>query len=414
MTTATKHISPWIWVPSLYLVEGVPYFLVNSISVTMFTQLGMPVSEMALFTTLITLPWIIKPIWSPVVDTVRTKRWWVLLMQALMVLTTLLIAITAPNGHFALGLIFFTITAFFSATHDIAADGYYMLALNEKQQAGFVGVRSTFYKIANIAMQAGLLKAVAWAQDRSDIHRGWMYVLLALSAILAVLTIWHTVTMPSVEHLSADHQDAQPAMQFADVWRTFFLKPGIGLALAFMLIYRLPEALLLKLYIPFFMAEQSVGGLGLSLSTIGDLNAINLIMTIAGGLLGGVIAAKWGLKRTMLFFALALTLPCAVYIYLSMVQPDSFWIIAGCIGFEQLGYGLGYTACMLYMIHFAEGVYKTAHFSICTAVMFLGLFLPGLIAGYLENWTGYIGFFWLVMLLCIPSIFVAYLVYKKI
>lgn len=409
MNTVTKHISPWFWVPSLYLVEGVPYFLVNSISVTLFTQLGMPVSEMALFTTLITLPWIVKPLWSPVVDTVRTKRWWVLMMQSLMILTTLLIAFTAPMGYFTWALIFFTITAFLSATHDIAADGYYMLALNEKQQAGFVGVRSTFYKLANIAMQAGLLKAVAWAQGRSDIAHGWLIVLVSLSGILALLTAWHAFTMPRIDEPLTT--DSQP---LADVWRSFFLKPGIGLALAFMLIYRLPEALLLKLYIPFFMAEQSAGGLGLSLSTIGDLNAINLVMTIAGGLLGGVIAARWGLKRTMLFFALALTLPCAVYIYLSMVQPDNFWIIAGCIGFEQLGYGLGYTACMLYMIHFAEGVYKTSHFSICTAVMFLGLFLPGLIAGYLENWTGYIGFFILVMILCIPSIFVAYLVYKKI
>lgn len=406
----TKHISPWFWVPSLYMVEGVPYFLVNSISVTMFTQLGMPVAQMALFTTLITLPWIIKPIWSPVVDTVRTKRWWVLLMQTLMVLTTWLIAVTAPRGYFTWGLIFFTITAFLSATHDIAADGYYMLALNDRQQAGFVGVRSTFYKLANIAMQAGLLKAVAWAQDRTDLAEGWVIVLVVVSGILALLTAWHAFTMPRIEQSN----DQVQRHAIAKVWRTFFLKPGIGLALAFMLIYRLPEALLLKLYIPFFMAEQSVGGLGLDLSTIGDLNAINLIMTIAGGLLGGAIAARWGLKRTMLFFALALTLPCAVYVYLSMVQPDNFWIIAGCIGFEQLGYGLGYTACMLYMIHFAEGIYKTSHFSICTAVMFLGLFLPGLVAGYLENWTGYIGFFWLVMVLCIPSIVIAIIIAHRL
>lgn len=393
-------------------MEGIPYFLVNSISVTLFTQIGMPVGEMALFTTLITLPWILKPIWSPIVDNIMTKRWWVLLMQGLMVLAVAAIALLAPRGYTTWALIFFTITAFESATHDIAADGYYMLALDEKQQAAFVGVRSTFYKIANIFMQAALLKMVDYTQKQTSIEEGWTIVLLALSGLMAILTIYHLFAMPKVEQ---NHEPISGLYRgYAEVFRTFFTKPGLALALAFMLIYRLPEALLLKLYIPFFMAETEAGGLALSLNTIGDLNAINLIMTIAGGLLGGVIAARWGLKRTMLFFALALTLPCAVYVYLAASQTQSFAIIATCIGFEQLGYGLGYTACMLYMMHFAEGAYKTAHFSICTAFMFLGLFLPGLAAGYIEQATGYLGFFMLVMLLCIPSIGIAWTVYRKL
>lgn len=405
--------------PSIYLMEGIPYFLVNSISVTLFTQLGMPVGEMALFTTLITLPWILKPIWSPVVDNVRTKRWWILTMQVLMVLTVAAIALLAPKGYTTAALVCFTLTAFLSATHDIAADGYYMLALNQTAQAGFVGVRSTFYKIANIFMQAVLLKLVAYTQERTDIAEGWTIVLLALSGLMALLTAYHLLTLPRVEICpqteDSRHEDvAKMYRRCTDVFRTFFLKPGLALAIAFMLIYRLPEALLLKLYIPFFLDTTENGGLGLTLSTIGDLNAINLIMTIVGGLLGGVIAARWGLKRTMLFFALALTLPCAVYVYLAATQTQSFPVIAACIGFEQLGYGLGYTACMLYMIHVAEGEYATAHFSICTAFMFLGLFLPGLIAGYIQQETGYLGFFLLVMLLCIPSIAVAYLVYRKL
>lgn len=411
----SRQQSPWLWVPTLYFAEGIPYFLVNSISIALFSQMGMPNGQMALFTSLISFPWLVKPIWSPFVDVLRTKRWWILMMQALMAVTVLLLAWLAPYGYTTLALIFFTITAFLSATHDIAADGYYMLALDEKRQNGFVGVRSTFYKIASIFSQAVLLKIVDVLQQRTDVPTGWMYMLLGLSALLMLTTLWHYWSLPKVEQSVAENPSAGDIMHgVGETFVTFFKKPGIVLALCFMLIYRLPEALLLKLNIPFFMAPMEEGGLALSLSTIANLNAINLVMTIVGGLLGGVIAAKWGLKKTILFFAFALTLPCFVYVYMAMAQTTNFWIIAACIGFEQLGYGLGYTACMLYMMHFAEGKYKTAHFSICTAFMFLGLFLPGSIAGYLEVPLGYLGFFWLVMATCVPSVVVALAVQRKL
>jgi len=410
-----ENKKPWAWVPTLYFAEGVPYYLVTSISIVLFNQLGMSNGKMALFTSLITFPWIIKPLWSPFVDVIRTKRWWIVLMQALMAIAILFLAWLAPQGHFTLALIFFAITALASATHDIAADGYYMLALDAKQQASFVGLRSTFYRIAYIFCQSIILMRVGWIQRHTSVPIAWTIVLVGCSLLMAIIALWHHWKLPRVETLSA--QPVQHKSIWYDIWQTFcafFRKPGIVLALAFMLIYRLPEALLLKINNPFFLASQETGGLGLTVDQLGQISFVGILLMLLGGIVGGVWASRRGLKRTMLPMALCLTLPSAVYIYMAMCQPTSFWIIAACIGIEQLGYGLGYTACMLYMIHIADGAHKTAHYSFCTAFMFLGLMLPGTIAGYIQEATGYIGFFWIVMLCCIPSILISCVVAAKL
>ena len=403
-----------VWVPTLYLAEGIPYFLVTSISITLFAQLGVPNSEMALFTSLIAFPWVFKPLWSPFVDVLRTKRWWVLTMQILMAVTVALLAWLAPKGHFTIALILFAITAFCSATHDIAADGYYMIALNEHDQSAYVGLRSTFYRIANIFCQSLLLMLVGWLQKRTDISTSWTYALLLCSALLALIALWHAWSMPQVE-LKVE------SLTFKDIWRevgqvfvAFFKKPGIVLALCFMLLYRLPEALLLKLCNPFFLAAREQGGLGINVDTIGQITGIGVVLMLLGGIGGGIWASKTGLKKAILPMALCLTLPCIVYVYFAQFQPTSFWLLSLCVGIEQLGYGLGYTACMLYMMRVADGEHKTAHFSICTAFMFLGLMLPGTVAGYIQEAAGYLGFFWIVMVCCIPSILITYLVYRKL
>lgn len=409
-----RNISPLVWVPTLYLAEGIPYFLVTSISITLFAQLGVPNSEMALFTSLIAFPWVVKPLWSPFIDVLRTKRWWVLTMQILMAVTVALLAWLAPQGHFKIALILFTITAFCSATHDIAADGYYMIALNEHDQSAYVGLRSTFYRIANIFCQSLLLMIVGWLQKRTDISTSWTYALLLCSAILALIAAWHTWSMPAVEVKGERLKFKDIWHEIGMVWVEFFRKPGIVLALCFMLLYRLPEALLLKLCNPFFLAAREQGGLGISVDTIGQITGIGVVLMLLGGIGGGIWASKTGLKKAILPMALCLTLPCIVYVYFAQHHPTAFWILSLCVGFEQLGYGLGYTACMLYMMRVADGSHKTAHFSICTAFMFLGLMLPGMIAGYIQEATGYLGFFWIVMACCIPSIIVTYLVYRKL
>lgn len=409
-----SFVSPWAWVPTLYLAEGIPYFLVTSISVTLFAQLGVPNSEMALFTSLIAFPWVVKPLWSPFVDVLRTKRWWVLTMQILMAVTAALLAWLAPQGHFTIALILFTITAFCSATHDIAADGYYMLALDEHDQSAYVGLRSTFYRIANIFCQSILLMIVGWLQKRTDISTSWTYALLLCSALLALMALWHVWAMPKVE-VGEDRLEVKGIWhEVGQVFAEFFKKPGILLALCFMLIYRLPEALLLKLCNPFFLAAQEEGGLGITVDTIGEITGIGVILMLIGGIGGGIWASRTGLKKAIIPMALCLTLPCIVYVYFAQFQPTEMWLLSLCVGLEQLGYGLGYTACMLYMIHVADGAFKTAHFSICTAFMFLGLMLPGMLAGYIQEAVGYLGFFWIVMACCIPSIVITYLVYRKL
>ena len=414
MRNNIRNISPLVWVPTLYLAEGIPYFLVTSISITLFAQLGVPNSEMALFTSLIAFPWVVKPLWSPFVDVLRTKRWWVLTMQILMAVTVALLAWLAPQGHFKIALILFTITAFCSATHDIAADGYYMIALDEHDQSAYVGLRSTFYRIANIFCQSLLLMIVGWLQKRTDISTSWTYALLLCSAILALIAAWHTWSMPAVEVKGERLKLKDIWREIGMVWVEFFRKPEIILALCFMLLYRLPEALLLKLCNPFFLAAREQGGLGISVDTIGQITGIGVVLMLLGGIGGGIWASKTGLKKAILPMALCLTLPCIVYVYFAQHQPTAFWILSLCVGIEQLGYGLGYTACMLYMMRVADGSHKTAHFSICTAFMFLGLMLPGMIAGYIQEATGYLGFFWIVMVCCIPSIIVTYLVYRKL
>ena len=409
-----KNISPWAWVPTLYLAEGIPYFLVTSVSVTLFAQLGMPNAQMALFTSLIAFPWVIKPLWSPFVDVIRTKRWWVLLMQTVMAVTVLLLALLAPRGWYTIALILFTITAFCSATHDIAADGYYMLALSEKQQSAYVGLRSTFYRIANIFCQSILLMLVGWLQARTDIAGSWTYALLLCALIMAGVAVWHLWAMPVVEVRGERLEVRDIWHEVGQVFADFFRKPGIVLALCFMLLYRLPEALLLKLCNPFFLAPVEEGGLGITVGTIGQITGVGVVLMLLGGIGGGLWASRTGLKKAILPMALCLTLPCIVYVFFAQYQPSAFWVLCLCVGLEQLGYGLGYTACMLYMIHVADGSHKTAHFSICTAFMFLGLMLPGMAAGYIQEAAGYLGFFWIVMITCIPSILITYLVYKNL
>ena len=400
--------------PTLYLAEGIPYFLVTSISITLFAQLGVPNSELALFTSLIAFPWVVKPLWSPFVDVLRTKRWWVLTMQILMAVTVALLAWLAPQGYLTIALILFTITAFCSATHDIAADGYYMIALNEHDQSAYVGLRSTFYRIANIFCQSLLLMLVGWLQKRTDVSASWTYALLLCSGLLALIALWHTWAMPKVEVKVESLKFKEIWQEVGHVFADFFRKPGIVLALCFMLIYRLPEALLLKLCNPFFLATQEQGGLGITVDTIGEITGIGVVLMLLGGIGGGIWASKTGLKKALIPMALCLTLPCIVYVYFAQFQPSAFWLLSLCVGLEQLGYGLGYTACMLYMIHLADGNHKTAHFSICTAFMFLGLMLPGMVAGYIQEAVGYLGFFWIVMACCIPSIAVTYLIYRKL
>ena len=411
----------------------------------LFAKMGVPNDQLAFFTTLLYFPWFLKGLWSPFVDIIRTKRWWIIAMQALLTGLCILLTLTLPHpsaemiaaketsvGLFRWTLIFFIIAAFASATHDIAADGYYMLAHDTKSQAAFVGIRSTFYRIAAVFSQGVLVYIAGQIENRTgDIPLSWQVTLGTTSVLLLLVTLYHSFFLPKVEEEKPNEEVKGERLKVKGVWKelkeafaTFFTKPGVWLAIAFMLLYRLSEGFLVKLSQPFLVDTRATGlrdgqifggGLALSTDTVGLLyGTIGVICLLLGGILGGIYISRKGLKRSLWLMAAALTLPSFVYCYLSMAQPESLWLIGTAVSFEQFGYGFGFTAYMMYMMHFSEGPYKTSHYAICTAFMALSMMIPGFVAGSLELAVGYSAFFWIANACSITTFAITYFVYKRL
>lgn len=420
------NLKPWLWIPTLYFAEGIPYFAVNTISTIMFKRMGMSNADLALYTSLLYLPWVIKPFWSPFVDIIRTKRWWVVLMQILMTAGFAALALTLPSpsqevidsgntpvSMFIVTLAIFWITAFASATHDIAADGFYMLALSQESQAYFVGIRSTFFRLSSIFGQ-GVLVVVAGLLEKhytdvgGGIPRAWAMTMGVCSLIFGAIALYHVFSMPRPEAdvpRAGVGSAASILREFGRTFVTFFRKPGILLAIVFLLLYRLPEAFLVKLINPFLLDGREVGGLHLATETVGLIyGTIGIVGLTVGGIVGGIAASRWGLKKSLWPMALAITLPDLAYVYFSFVMPENLWVISVCVFVEQFGYGFGFTAYMLYMIYVAEGEFKTSHYSLCTAFMALSMMIPGFFAGQIQTSLGYRGFFLMVMGCCLVTL----------
>lgn len=577
-----KQRSPWAWVPTLYFAEGLPYVAVMTISVIMYKRLGISNTDIALYTGWLYLPWVIKPFWSPFVDLVRTKRWWTVAMQFIIAIGFACIAFSLPTSFFfQLSLAAFWVVAFTSATHDIAADGYYMHALTDHEQSLYVGIRSTFYRIATVAGQgllvilAGLIEMnsgmeparfqvdasptaitisdvsentngqhfilqpvtqkdstlsmlaymeqqnaennfvkvekpqvqdavevqgesafTQWVRqtfgeksrevsaltarqqlvgvtlsdmpttdepvilnvafkngDQSisinskatrfeftkenwdkqalmlvsvdpklkenvsatfeglsgNIPFAWLVVFVALSTFFFLVAIYHQVILPKPDSdkTAKDIKASSIIREFVEPFRTFFTKKNALTAILFMLLYRLPEAQLVKLINPFMLDPIDKGGLGLTTGEVGIIyGTIGILGLTIGGILGGIAASQGGLKKWLWPMVCAITLPDLVYVYLSYVQPDSFSIINVCIFIEQFGYGFGFTAYMLYLIYFSEGQHKTAHYAMCTGFMALGMMLPGMMAGWLQETIGYRHFFVWTIICCLATFIV--------
>lgn len=429
-----KRISPWFWIPTLYFAQGIPYFIVNNISVMMFTKMGVPNGDMAMFTSLLYLPWMIKPFWSPFVDIFKTKRWWTVVMQILMTVAfaftifsiptptaEMLATQSTPISMFYVTLILFVITAFASATHDIAADGFYMLALKQNEQAAFVGIRSTFYRLSSIFGQ-GVLVALAGLIETNtgNIPMSWRITMIVTAVIFAVCSLYHTFMLPRPTTDTSSLKGEKPTvgaifMEFGRTFATYFKKSGVWLAIVFMLLYRLPEAFLIKMCMPFLVASKEVGGLGLSTAEVGVVyGTIGVLFLTIGGIFGGLFASKLGLKKSLWTMAGCMTLPCITFVYLAIGQPENLVLTSIAIAIEQFGYGFGFTAYMLYMMYFSEGELKTSHYSICTAFMAMSMLIPGMFAGYIQEALGYVDFFWMVMICCFATLSVTFFVDRKI
>lgn len=397
-----KSTSPWAWIPTLYFAQGLPYVAVMTISVIMYKRLGISNAELAFYTGWLNLPWVIKPLWSPFIDLIKTKRWWITWMQLLIGAGLAGIAFTIPTDYFfQLTLAVFWLMAFSSATHDIAADGFYMLGLSSHEQALFVGIRSTFYRIATIAGQ-GLLIMLAGHLEKTtnNIPFSWSITFMVLAGLFLALWVWHQFILPHPDSDKAAREVSASTLlqEFGATFVSFFRKKQAGIAILFMLLYRLPEAQLGKMSIPFLIDPVSEGGLGLTTEQIGFVQGtVGIIGLTLGGILGGIAVSRHGLKRWLWPMVWAISLPDIVYVYLSYVQPTSLMLVNTCVFIEQFGYGFGFTAYMLYLIYFADGEHKTAHYAICTAFMALGMMIPGMAAGWLQEVMGYQGFFIWIM-----------------
>ena len=405
--------SPWSWIPSLYFAEGLPYVAVMTISLILYKQLGLSNADITFYTSWLYLPWVIKPLWSPFIDIVKTKRWWITTMQLLIGAAFGGIAFTIPSDLWLQGtLCFFWLMAFASATHDIAADGFYMLGLDQHDQAWFVGIRSTFYRFATIFGQGVLVMIAGNLQVvfRNSIAFSWSLMFYGVAGLFIALWLWHSYVLP---HPSEDEENTHVEGEVKTVSsnsilrdllltiKTFFKKEQVVAGILFMLFYRMPEGLLAKVSSLFLIDNVHNGGLGLSPQEYGLVQGtVGVIGLTLGGILGGMLAGKDGLRKWLWPMVCAITLPDLVYVYLAFDLPANFIIVNICVFVEQFGYGFGFTAYMLYLIYYSRGNYKTSHYALCTAFMALSMMIPGLFAGALQEAVGYQMFFLIVIAFC--------------
>jgi PAT family beta-lactamase induction signal transducer AmpG len=403
--------TPWFWIPSLYFTEGLPYFAIIVLSAIMYKKLGVSNAELAFFTAWLYLPWVIKPLWSPFVELVKTKRLWIISMQFLLGAGLAGVALSLPvDNYVQYTMAFFWLLAFSSATHDIAADGYYMSALDDGQQAFFVGIRSTFYRLAGIIGQ-GLIVVFAGVMEKYyAIEIAWQMTFFLLAGILWVIAFYHLFMLPKVEGETATQYQqniAQIKTNIINVFTTFFQKQHIALYLAFILFYRLGEAQLGKIAPLFMLDPREKGGLGLETIDIGIIyGTVGVFALVLGGIIGGILVSRYGLKYWIWWMALAINLPDLVYVFMAWEQPRSLLLIQALVAIEQFGYGFGFTAFMLYLIYIAQGEFKTAHYALATGFMAAGMMIPSMFSGQIQELLGYKFFFIWVIIASLPAFYI--------
>lgn len=414
MTTLPKqyrHVTPWAWIPSLYFAEGLPNVAVTVISCEIYMQMGLSPTEITFYTSWLYFPWVIKPLWSPLLDVLRTKRWWITAMQLLLGAAFAGVAFTVDTVWWLQGTIcFFWLMAFSSATHDVGADGFYMMGLTQHEQTFFVGIRSTFFRVSMIVGKGGLIALAGLLQKSFHVQFVWMLVFYGLSAFFIGLSFYHQWVLPRPTE-DADHAKVsvhELFREFGETFSSFFHKKQVGTTIAFILLFRLPEALITPVSQLFLQAPTDQGGLQLSLEAFGVVNGtVGVVGLLLGGVIGGMVASRGGLKKWLWPMTTAITLPNIAYVYLAYEMPTSLWIISSAVFIENFGYGFGFSAYMLFMIYFSQGEHKTSHYALCTGFMALSMMLPGLFAGALAQSVGYRLFFVIVMISCVLPFVVA-------
>ncbi|MBU0942138.1 MAG: MFS transporter [Flavobacteriaceae bacterium] len=408
---------PWYWIPILSFASGLPYAIIISVSVIMYKNLGINNEDIGIYTSLLYLPWVIKPLWSPFIDLYSTKRKWFLAMQLLIAIAFLIVGLTIPLNHFfVISLAIFWVAAFASASNDVASDGFYLIALEKEQQSFFLGIRSTFYRLSMLTGN-GLIVIIGGylEQQYGDKQKAWSYTMIIVGLLMALITLYNYFTAPKTEVSQKTASTEESKKNFSVVFISFFKKKQIGLALAFILLFRLGESQLLKMLTPFLIDDIKVGGMGLTTQDVGVIyGTFGVIALTVGGIFGGIAISRDGLGKWMLPMFLAMHLPIIGFVLLSHFHPTSVYYIYATVIAEQFGYGFGFAAFMMYLIYIAEGESKTSHYALATGFMALGMMLPGMISGFIQEYLGYGNFFIWVFIATIPGLILSrFLIFPK-
>ena len=408
---------PWFWIPLLNFASGLPYAIIISVSVIMYKNLGITNEDIGVYTSLLYLPWVIKPLWSPLIELIGTKRKWFLLMQLIISIAFLLVGFTIPlNGFFIMTLSIFWVAAFASASNDIASDGFYLLVLPEDKQSFFIGIRSTFYRLSMLAGNGLVVLFAGYLEHKfGDNTKAWSYTMICVGLLMAFITVYNFIFTPKNEVNAVKNHKEIPNQSFGTIFASFFKKKQIGLILTFILVFRLGESQLLKMLSPFLLDPKELGGMGLDTEAVGIIyGTCGVAALTIGGILGGIAISKQGLTKWMFPMFLAMHLPILGFILLAFFHPTSIYYIYAVVIVEQFGYGFGFTAFMMYLIHVAEGESKTAHYALATGFMALGMMLPGMLSGFIQQYLGYQNFFIWVFIATIPGLILSrFLIFPK-
>jgi PAT family beta-lactamase induction signal transducer AmpG len=406
MSEKSASRNPWSFLPTLYFAEGLPYVLINTVSVILYKRMGIDNAHIAFWTSWLYLPWVLKMFWGPFVDVYSTKRKWILGTQAAMSLCMFVVAFSLrTESFFALSLAAFFAGAFISATYDIATDGFYMLALTEREQALFVGIRAAFYRLAMIFGTGFLVYVAGMLETASgNIAGSWSTVMVVSGLIFAAFLIYHRFLLPSpTADSGGPAREKKDDASFGEVIRSYFRQEKIGVMLAFILFYRLGEAMLLKLVSPFLLDNANAGGLGLTTQQVGLVyGTVGTLCLVLGGVLGGWLISRFGFSRCVWPMVIAMHLPDLFFVYMAHAQPG-IALVYPLVALEQFGYGLGFTVFTVYLMYSANGRYKTSHYAISTGIMALGMMLPGFASGWIQQAVGYRTFFIIVCFLTVPG-----------
>ncbi|MCQ2974581.1 MAG: MFS transporter [Bacteroidales bacterium] len=422
-TLSLKNNKSACWVPTLYFAEGIPYTVVMNLTTIIFFQvLGLSTQDTTMYLGWLNIPWLIKPLWSPLIQLIKTSRFWIIACQIFMGALIACFGLTIPiENSFKYIIIILFLCAFSSATHDIAADGFYIDNLSQKEQSFWVGIRNTCYRIAMVVAQGGIvLLASKLELFTNDKYMAWAYALIIIGVLLSLIGVYHLFVLPKKQKTDNPNDNSSNKSQsiiyyiligFVLQIKDYIKKDGIGLAISFLLVYRLAEALLLRIGQIFLLDEVNNGGVGLTTEQYGLIyGTIGVIAMIIGGILGGIAIARYGLRKMLFPMLIILNVPDVFYLLISVCNITNIFHIGCMVAIEQFGYGFGFTAFTVYMLHISKGEYATCHYAISTMFMTMGLMLPSMISGYLKDILGYNLFFILVLICSIPSFILAFYV----